>query len=59
LAVKKKRGEEDEYLTKTLTAQHGRADYFVTGAGKSVERLPSNFGNQASRTGSDFKVDPM
>lgn len=59
LAGKKKRGEDDEYLTKTLTAQHGRADYFVTGPGKSVERLPSNIGNQNSRTGSDFKVDPM
>lgn len=59
LAGKKKRGEDDEYLTKTLTAQHGRADYFVTGPGKSIEKLPSHLGNQNSRNGSDFKVDPM
>jgi hypothetical protein len=39
IVEKKKQGEEEEYVKKHMTAQHGRADYFQTVPGKSIERI--------------------
>jgi hypothetical protein len=39
IVEKKKQGEEEEYIKKHMISQHGRADYFQTVPGKSVERI--------------------
>lgn len=58
IATKKKQDEEEELLRKHMIAQHGRADYFQTVPGKSIERL-NHEDSPLKNSGKKPKVDPM
>lgn len=58
IATKKKLDEEEEVLRKQMIAQHGRADYFQTVQGKSIERLTDD-DSLHKGSGKKTKIDPM